>query len=120
MSLLALGREVSLHLLVLAEERGQTIDVLGDPEARTQGDHAALRQALVNLVDNAIKYSPEKTRIVISSGRSGDRVFVRVQDEGPGVSISAQARVFERFFRADRQRSREMGGTGLLGSESYD
>lgn len=112
-SLLALAREVASHLLVLAEERAQTIEVLGNPQTQTQGDHAALRQALVNLVDNAIKYSPEKTRIVVSSGRSGDRVFLRVQDEGPGISVAAQARVFERFFRADRQRSREMGGTGL-------
>ncbi len=109
----ALAREVATHLLVLAEERGQTIEVKAEHPVTVEGDHAALRQALVNLVDNAIKYSPEKTRITVSSGALGEAAVLRVQDEGPGIGSADQPRVFDRFFRADRQRSREMGGTGL-------
>lgn len=109
----ALAREVATHLLVLAEERGQTIEVKAEQPVMVEGDRAALRQALVNLVDNAIKYSPGKTRVMVSSGSSAEHAFLRVQDEGPGIGATDRPRVFDRFFRADRQRSREMGGTGL-------
>ena len=109
----ALARQVTSHLSVLAEERGQTIGVAAEQPVIVNGDQAALRQALINLVDNAIKYSPEKTRVRVEVGVLGDHAVLRVQDEGPGISKADQPRVFDRFFRADRQRSREMGGTGL-------
>lgn len=111
--LAALAREVASHLLVLAEERSQTVDVLAEAPVTVLGDRAALRQALVNLLDNAIKYSPPNTRILVAAGFAGADAFLRVVDEGPGIRAADQPRVFDRFFRADRQRSREMGGTGL-------
>ncbi len=67
-----------------------------------------------NLLDNAIKYSPEKSEIRIYSTPLEDgRIEFSVEDHGPGIPLEAQARVFERFFRVDASRSREMGGTGL-------
>ena len=111
--LAGLARDVVSHLLVLAEERGQTVEVLAESPVTVEGDRAALRQALVNLLDNAIKYSPPDSRIVVEAGFAGADAFLRVVDEGPGIRAADQPRVFERFFRADRQRSREMGGTGL-------
>lgn len=109
----ALARDVTSHLSVLAEERGQTIEVAAEQAVVVNGDQAALRQAVINLVDNAIKYSPKNTRVRVEVGVSEDQAVLRVQDEGPGISAADQPRVFDRFFRADRQRSREMGGTGL-------
>lgn len=109
----ALARDVASHLSVLAEERGQTVEVLAEQRVTVEGDQAALRQAVINLVDNAIKYSPENTRVRVGVGLAGDHAALWVQDEGPGIGAGDQPRVVERFFRADRQRSREMGGTGL-------
>jgi heavy metal sensor kinase len=111
--LAVLAREVASHLLVLAEERGQTVEVQAESPVTVEGDRAALRQALVNLLDNAIKYSPPESRIIVAAGFEGPSAFLRVVDDGPGIPAADQPRVFERFFRADRQRSREMGGTGL-------
>jgi heavy metal sensor kinase len=109
----ALVRDVAERLSVLAEERGQRLDALVDGEVMVQGDRLALRQALMNLVDNAIKYSPEGTRVVLESSHAGGQAFVSVKDEGPGIAPEHRERVFERFYRIDRSRSREMGGTGL-------
>ena len=74
-----------------------------------------LRQALLNLVDNAIKYSPVGGRIAVRVSTSGDGMAVLdVSDTGPGIPVELRPRVFDRFYRADRSRSRENGGgTGL-------
>jgi heavy metal sensor kinase len=109
----ALVREVADRLSVLAEERAQTLDTRLDGPVMVHGDRLALRQALTNLVDNAIKYSPEGTRVVLESGTAADQAFVAVKDEGPGIAPEHRGRVFERFYRVDKSRSREMGGTGL-------
>ena len=72
-----------------------------------------LVSALANLVDNAIKYSEPGGPVYVSAGRSGDRACVWVRDEGVGIPKRDQERVFERFYRVDRARSRWTGGTGL-------
>lgn len=74
---------------------------------------ALLEQAIGNLVDNAIKYSGENSRVTVTAKQNGDEVIVRVEDEGPGIAKEHLSRVFERFYRVDRARSRELGGTGL-------
>lgn len=76
-------------------------------------DANALEQILVNLVGNAVKYSPELTTIRVVARKSGDKVRIAVEDEGPGVAPKHEARLFERFFRVDAGRSRDAGGTGL-------
>jgi heavy metal sensor kinase len=107
-----LVRQVAEHLSVLAEEKEQRLEVDAAPLVVT-GDRTVLRQALVNLAVNAVKYSPERTRIRLEAGRLGAAVFLQVADEGPGIAPEHRERVFERFYRVDKSRSREMGGTGL-------
>jgi heavy metal sensor kinase len=107
-----LAREVAGHLSVLAEEKEQRLDVDVAP-LNVQADRTVLRQALVNLAVNAIKYAPEHTRVRLATGRRGGAAVLEVADEGPGIAPEHQDRVFERFYRVDKSRSREMGGTGL-------
>nr|WP_246325386.1 ATP-binding protein [Dissulfurirhabdus thermomarina] len=72
-----------------------------------------LEQALVNLLDNAVKYSPEGGEVEVTAAREGGEVVVRVRDQGPGIPREHLPRIFERFYRVDKARSRELGGTGL-------
>ena len=76
-------------------------------------DPDKLRQILTNLIDNAIKYSPDGGRVELEVGRSGGRVRFRVSDEGLGVPPAEQDRIFEKFFRLDPNLTRGVGGTGL-------
>ena len=76
-------------------------------------DPDALRQILLNLVDNALRYSPPEGRITFRSRRDGDALVLSVSDTGPGIAREHLPRIFERFYRADRSRSRDEGGTGL-------
>ncbi|MCA1562691.1 MAG: HAMP domain-containing protein [Acidobacteria bacterium] len=112
--LLALAREVTGHLSVLAEERAQTIDVEGEASIEARADPMLIREALINLVDNAIKYSPRGARVhvrVFSDGR--EEAALEVTDTGPGIDPEHHARIFERFYRVDQGRSRDQGGSGL-------
>ena len=113
LDLAALASEVCESLLVLAEEREQVLDLSGVRPVTVQGDRVALRLALMNLVDNAIKYGPEGSRVSIVTGRSTAMAWVEVADEGPGIAPEHRAHVFERFYRIDEGRSRGRGGTGL-------
>jgi len=108
-----LARDVVQHLSVLAEEREQRIVLKVEAEVPTRVDRLALRQALVNLLDNAIKYSPEGTEICVEAGITPTGAYVQVRDEGPGIPEEHRERIFDRFYRIDRSRSRELGGTGL-------
>jgi signal transduction histidine kinase len=76
-------------------------------------DPDKLRQILTNLIDNAIKYSPDGGRVEVEIGRSGGRVRFRVADEGLGIPPAEQDRIFEKFFRLDPNLTRGVGGTGL-------
>jgi len=112
--LLELAREVAAHLMVLAEDRNQSLVVDGDASTTAQVDPVLLREALVNIVDNAIKYSPPGAEIrirVISSQQGGQAI--EVVDAGPGIDAQHHARIFDRFYRLDEGRSRERGGSGL-------
>lgn len=77
------------------------------------GDRTLLVTALANLVSNAVNYSPERTPVSITRAIDGDTVMLRVTDRGIGIAPDQQGRVFERFFRVDKARSRATGGTGL-------
>ncbi len=72
-----------------------------------------LEQAVNNLLENALKYSPDNTRITIACGVQDDEVTIAVTDNGPGIAAEHLPRLFERFYRVDKARSRQMGGTGL-------
>lgn len=77
------------------------------------GDKVLLGQALANLLDNALKYTPEGGKITVGLRHEGDWVRIFVSDTGIGIPAQAQDRIFERFYRVDRARSRRLGGTGL-------
>ena len=77
------------------------------------GDDHALEHVLLNLVDNAVKYTPSGGKIQVRAVTKGDRVRIEVEDNGPGIEARHRIRVFERFYRIDKGRSREVGGTGL-------
>jgi len=108
-----LAEEIAEQLSVLAEEKNQSIKVRFDAVPRWTGDRVMLRQALLNLVDNAIKYSPVGGKIEIRVEQSPDGTVIDVTDTGPGIPTELRSRVFDRFYRVDKARSRENGGTGL-------
>jgi two-component system phosphate regulon sensor histidine kinase PhoR len=72
-----------------------------------------LEQAIVNLIDNAIKFSPENSRVDILAANSDHRLVITVTDQGVGIEKKHLPRLFERFYRVDKARSRNLGGTGL-------
>ena len=77
------------------------------------GDHKRLLQVFLNLLDNAIKYTPEGGLITVSAFLKENLVQVDISDTGIGISEKDLPRIFERFYRVDKARSRELGGTGL-------
>jgi signal transduction histidine kinase len=105
--------EVAEEFATLAAERSISIERSLEPEIAVLGDREALKRALVNLVDNALRFSPERSRIVIGGGRSQAWVWLAVEDQGVGIAPQDQATIFDRFARADRSRSRDRGGSGL-------
>src|SRR4029077_21066063 len=94
--------------------RGQhvEVDIAADVET-VRADPAKLHDVLRNLISNASTYSPEQSTIQVSTRRDREFVAIQVQDEGPGIPEEDLSRVFERFYRVDKSRSRDPGGTGL-------
>ena len=109
----ALAEEVASHLGVLAEEKHQSLTIEPSGNGRGIGDRVVLRQALINLVDNAIKYTPEGGQIRIRISESPDGPIVDVIDTGPGVAGEAATRIFNRFDRGSEARGDAGGGSGL-------
>ncbi len=108
-----LARVTELHRPT-AERKGQAIELsIHAPLPAVSGDPDYLERAVANLVDNAVKYTPAKGRIRIAARRAGSQVSVEVQDDGIGIPAADLPRIFERFYRVDKSRSRDMGGTGL-------
>ena len=96
-----------------AEKRQQTLVLEVDEALSAWADASALEQVLVNLLDNALKYTPPGGRVVLRARRVGERCRVEVEDDGPGIEPHHWPRLFERFYRVDAGRSRDAGGTGL-------
>jgi two-component system sensor histidine kinase SenX3 len=96
----AAAKEIDLHFV---GGRGLTV----------YGDEGQLVTAMANLVENAIAYSPNETRVTLEASQAGDMVDLSVADQGIGIAPKDLDRIFERFYRADRARSRDTGGTGL-------
>jgi two-component system phosphate regulon sensor histidine kinase PhoR len=96
---------------LLEKKLSAKVESRGDPVA--MADSRSLEQVLINLLDNAIKYTEEGGSITVRVDGEGPRLRVAVEDTGLGIPRADQDRIFERFYRVDRARSREQGGTGL-------
>jgi heavy metal sensor kinase len=108
-----LARDVAASLGVLAEERNQRLVLDAADGVSVTVDRLVLREAITNIVDNAIKYSPHESTIAVRVRAEGSHAIVTVSDQGPGIAVEHRERIFDRFFRLDEARSRADGGTGL-------
>jgi len=96
-----------------AEEKKITIEVQCPAEIKARIHEALLAQAIANLIDNAIKFSAPESKVKVECGKEEKNVYIRVQDWGCGIEEKHIPRLFERFYRVDKGRSRQLGGTGL-------
>jgi signal transduction histidine kinase len=116
-SIASLFSAVELDLAGLLAGRRQVVEHQVDSDGATvPGDPAKLQDVVRNLLENAANYSPEGSVITMRASRRGDRIVITVADEGPGIPEPDLTRVFERFYRVDKSRTREgrdPGGTGL-------
>jgi heavy metal sensor kinase len=106
-------REVCDTLQLLAVDRRQTISIEGDAPLLVHADRVLLRQALLNIVHNAIRNSSEASSITLHAKQTACETVISITDEGPGIAPEHQARIFDRFFRVDSARTRASGGYGL-------
>ena len=108
---------VESDLVALMESRRVEVEQHIAPDAQTvHGDPAALHDIFRNLLENAVNYSPEDGTVVMGCSREGSRLLLTVADEGRGIPEADLPRIFERFYRVDKARSRserDPGGTGL-------
>jgi two-component system phosphate regulon sensor histidine kinase PhoR len=96
-----------------AEKKNITLNNKCENEVFLRINSPLIEEALINLVDNAVKYSPEGSSVDIRCKQQDKEMALQVRDEGPGIAPEHLPRIFERFYRVDRARSRKMGGTGL-------
>ena len=112
-SLEEVARQASEAMEPSAAGKRLSVQLRIPPDLSARADPKALEQVLLNLLDNAIKYTPEGGTVELVGERVGDRAQLSVKDTGLGIEARHLPRLFERFYRVDRGRSREMGGTGL-------
>jgi signal transduction histidine kinase len=112
-----LVRETAHAAQILAERKEVSVDVSAALETPFRGDEDLLRRMLLNLLDNAIKFTPAGGNVRVSLARSNSSCDIIVVDSGTGIPCEVQAHIFERFYRADKARSRaesnEGSGAGL-------
>src|SRR5947208_4043062 len=108
-----LARTTADQMKLLAEEKRIALTSDGTDPVEVEADPSRLKQVVVNLLDNAIKYTPEGGNVSSSVTRRDNHAILEVADSGLGISADDLPHVFERFYRADKARSRQMGGTGL-------
>jgi heavy metal sensor kinase len=111
--LVSLATETLEHISLLAEEKQITLTCVPSGTVYVTGDPMRLKQVVANLLDNAIKYTAANGYIVMSVAAEADLAVLEVSDTGIGIPADALPLIFERFFRADKTRSRESGGIGL-------
>jgi heavy metal sensor kinase len=110
--LLTLAGDVASSLNILVEEKQQRFIVDGE-RVQVRADPVLIREAVMNVVHNAVKYSPPGSVTQIDVSREGSHGVITVRDQGPGIAPQDRPRVFDRFFRVDEARSRQSGGSGL-------
>jgi signal transduction histidine kinase len=111
-ALAQVASEVARHALPRAQEKHLDLTFAHDATPTVYGDPGLLRQLVSNLVDNALKFT-ERGHVDVRVGGDAHRAWVEVADTGPGIPDAELGQVFERFYRADKARSRTVPGTGL-------
>ncbi len=113
-SLKSIVKDIVERMQLEASHKNQKLEsfVIGDIPT-IKGDKDRLEQVVINLISNALKYTPEYGEITVYVGRLYNDIYVKVSDSGIGIPAEDLPRVFERFYRVDKARSRDMGGTGL-------
>jgi signal transduction histidine kinase len=111
--LTALATETIDQISLLAEEKAITLNRPTGPSVIVAGDRERLKQVIVNLIDNAIKYTPDGGRVNVDVGTHGDQGFFTVEDSGIGIDPGYHDRVFDRFFRVTPERGEHGAGLGL-------
>lgn len=106
-------RTCAAHHAGAAEAAGVSLNVQGTEDTRVWADADGIRIILDNLVSNAVKFTPRGGQVTVRYRREGDLGVLEVEDTGIGIELQHQQRIFERFYRVDRARSRDLGGTGL-------
>ena len=97
-----------------AQRHSHTMKLCVEPGLpQVRADRERIMQVMMNIVSNSIKYTPDGGQIQISAGQNGSRVWMQVDDNGIGIPAADRPRIFERFYRVDKARSRQSGGTGL-------
>jgi two-component system phosphate regulon sensor histidine kinase PhoR len=112
MNLLAVAQNVGVRLSSLADQKGVSFSVQGEA-AYIKGVPQLIDELITNLVDNAIKYNREQGTVSITVSEGPEKVLLAVADTGIGISAADKERIFERFYRVDKSRSKDTGGTGL-------
>lgn len=113
LDLAELVRATADQMRLLAEEKRISLNCDGTASVEVEGDPSRLKQVVVNLLDNAIKYTPDSGSVSIHVTAQDGRAVLEITDTGLGISASDLPHIFERFYRADKARSRQMGGAGL-------
>ncbi len=109
----ALAEQSMTAVETQAASRNVNIAIAVPEELSVIADPKALDQILVNLIDNAVKYTRADGHVWVDARGAGDEIRIEIRDDGPGIAAKHRERVFERFYRADPSRSRDAGGTGL-------
>lgn len=105
--------KVVQQMRLVATEKSITIEEQVQENIKILGDTNSLNRLLIILLDNAIKYSPEATTINVVMGKDKHNILLKIADQGEGISVEDKNKVFDRFYRVDKARSRSMGGLGL-------
>jgi len=107
-------KDLVAEVVGMAQQFNDRVVVKGDQAPiEVKGDHHRLKQVLINLIDNAVKYSDPDQPITLKLNHTGRFAAIQICDRSPGIPLQHQARIFERFYRVDDARSRATGGTGL-------
>jgi two-component system phosphate regulon sensor histidine kinase PhoR len=107
-------RDAQISFNEIARNKGLAIEIIESPDTPVFADRDAIHQVFANLMDNALKYAPDGKKIEIGARKaSEEEIQFYVRDFGPGIPSEHLSRLFERFYRVDKARSREAGGTGL-------
>jgi heavy metal sensor kinase len=113
LDLAELVRSTAEQMRLMAEDRGITLELSGLQRAVVQGDPSRIKQIIVNLLDNAIRFTPQAGSVILRTFEGDSSAVLEVQDTGVGIPTASLPLVFDRFYRADEARSRDDGGAGL-------